>query len=289
METSRKAAPGSEPVPAAVTESGGVQSIRRAFAILEEIARHRDGINLTDLSRQVRLHNSTTFHLVKTLASLGYVQQPRDSKKYRIGRRLFTLAASSLDELEMINVATPVLEELTRSTGESSHLAVRSGDEVVVIAKTYGTGAFQLADRVGVVRPAHCTALGKVLLAALPQPELERYLGAHELRAFTPRTIVEAESLVREIEGVRRNGIAYDDAEFNVEVRCMAVPVYGLTGQVTAAIGISGPIWRLSLQALEEKSRHVRDAAVRLSQEFGFRAMHTPDPVLAPAETPLSG
>lgn len=261
-----------EPGAAGGKEGSGVQSIKRAFSILEEIARNRDGINLTELSRRIGLHNSTTFHLVKTLASLGYVQQLKDSKKYRIGRRLFTLAASSRDELELINAATPVLEELTRATGESGHLAVRSGDDVVVIAKTTGAGAFQLADHVGVVRPAHCTALGKVLLAALGQGELERYVRSHELRPFTAKTIVEAEALLREIEGVRRDAIAFDDGEFNVEVRCVAVPVFDLTGQVAAAIGVSGPIWRLSLQTLEEKSRHVREAAARLSQEFGFRS-----------------
>lgn len=261
-----------EPGMAGRNERGGVQSIERAFSILEEIARNREGVNLAELSKRIGLHNSTTFHLVKTMVSLGYVQQRKDSKKYRIGRRLFTLAASSLDELELINLATPILEELTRATGESGHLAVRSGDDVVVIAKTSGAGAFQLADRVGVVRPAHCTALGKVLLAALPQPELERYFRTCELRPFTAKTIVEAEPLLRQIDEVRRDGIAFDDGEFNAEIRCVAVPVYDLTSQVVAAIGISGPIWRLSLQALQEKARHVRSAAARLSQEFGFNS-----------------
>lgn len=267
---SRIGRPGDPPNPADGKEGSGVQSIRRAFSILEEIARQREGINLAELSRRIGLHNSTTFHLVRTLASLGYVQQLRDSKKYRIGRRLFTLAASSLDELELISTATPVLAELSRATGESAHLAIRSGDDVVVIAKTTGAGAFQLAGHVGVVRPAHCTALGKVLLAAIPEPELESHLRALELRSFTSKTIVEIESLLREIDEVRRNRIAFDDGEFNVEIRCVAVPVHDLTGQVAAAIGVSGPIWRLSLQALEEKSRHVRDAAARLSQEIGF-------------------
>lgn len=142
----------------------GVQSLGRAFAILEAVARHRDGIGLADLSRLVGLHNSTTFHLAKTMVALGYLRQERDTKRYRVGRPLFALAASALDEIEMVNLATPVLEELSRETGESSHFAVRMGDAVVVIARTGGPGAFQLADRVGVVRPAHCTALGKVIL-----------------------------------------------------------------------------------------------------------------------------
>ena len=138
----------------------GVQSLGRAFAILEEVARHREGISLADLSKRVGLHNSTTFHLAKTMVSLGYLRQEKDSKRYRVGRPLFALAAGALDEIEMVNVATPLLEQLSRDSGESGHFAVRMGDAVVVIARTSGPGAFRLTDRVGVVRPAHCTALG---------------------------------------------------------------------------------------------------------------------------------
>src|SRR5579872_626249 len=84
---------------------GGVQSIGRGFAIMEEIARNRNGIGLAELSKRVGLHNSTTFHLVKTMVSLGYVRQMKDSKRYRIGRPLFALAASALDEIEMMSLA----------------------------------------------------------------------------------------------------------------------------------------------------------------------------------------
>ena len=253
-------------------ERGGIQSLERAFALLEEIARNRDGIALAELSKRVGLHNSTTFHLVKTMLSLGYVEQPRDSKRYRIGRRLFTLAAGALDEIELVSLATPVLEKLTRDTGECSHFAVRSGDSIVVLAKTAGSGMFQMADQVGVTRPAHCTALGKVLLAALSSEQLGRYLAAQELRRFTARTIVDREALSREIDAVRRNGIGFDDGEFDAEARCVAVPVYDFTGRVAGAIGISGPVWRLSIRALQEKSELVRKAATALSRELGHAA-----------------
>ena len=253
-------------------ERGGIQSLERAFALLEEIARNRDGIALAELSKRVGLHNSTTFHLVKTMLSLGYVEQPRDSKRYRIGRRLFTLAAGALDEIELVSLATPVLEKLTRDTGECSHFAVRSGDTIFVLAKTAGSGMFQMADQVGVARPAHCTALGKVLLAALSSEQLSRYLAAHELRRFTPRTIVEPDALTREIDTVRRNGIGFDDGEFDAEARCVAVPVYDFTGRVAGAIGISGPVWRLSIRALQEKAALVRKSATALSRELGCAA-----------------
>lgn len=252
-------------------EQGGVQSIARAFAIAEEIARNREGISLAELSKRVGLHNSTTFHLVKTMVQLGYVSQLADSRKYRIGRRMFTLAAGALDEIELVSVATPILERLTGATGEYSHFAIRSGDQIVVVAKTAGTGIFQMVDRTGAVRPGHATALGKVLLAALSPSQLERYLETSEMQAFTAKTIVERAALLRELEEVRRKGLAYDDGEFDAEARCVAVPVRDFTGRVAGAIGMSGPMWRLSRQSLQEKSKYVREAAVALSAELGFQ------------------
>ena len=250
----------------------GVQSLGRAFAILEEVARHREGIGLADLSKLVDLHNSTTFHLAKTMVSLGYLRQEKDSKRYRVGRPLFALAASALDEIEMVNVATPVLEELSRETSESGHFAVRMGDAVVVIARTSGPGAFQLTDRVGVVRPAHCTALGKIILASLRPDQLKRFLERADLKPSTSKSITDVSVLLREIAEIKRSGIAFDDGEFNPEVRCVAVPVTDFTGQIIGALGISGPIWRLSNQALHSSAQIVQAAANRLSAEFGAKS-----------------
>ncbi len=255
---------------------GGVQSIGRAFAIMEEIARNRDGIGLAELSKRVGLHNSTTFHLVRTMVSLGYVRQLKDSKRYRIGRPLFALAANALDDIEMMSLATPVLEALSRETGEAAHFSVRMGDAVVVLARTSGPGAFQLADRVGVVRPAYCTALGKIMLAWLTGEQFESYLERAELTAQTPNTITEPERLRREIAEVRRTGAAFDDGEFDREVRCVAVPVRDFTGQVIGALGISGPVWRLSIDTLKKRAALVRAAADRLSVEFGYTGEGAP-------------
>ena len=251
-------------------ERGGIQSLERAFAILEEIARRRDGIALADLSKAVGLHNSTTFHLVKTMTQLGYLSQLRDSKRYRIGAKLFTLAAGALDESTLLALATPVLEGLSAATGEAGHFAIRSGHEIIVIARTAGAGMLQLADRTGSTRPAHATALGKMLLAALSDAEVRRLLAETHLRRFTAKTLVEPAAILREVGEARRKGVAYDDGEFDAEVRCVAVPVYDFAGRVAGALGISGAVWRLSLQSLQEKARQVRDAAAVLSSQLGY-------------------
>ena len=251
-------------------ERGGIQSLERAFAILEEVARNREGINLADLGKAVGLHNSTTFHLVKTMAQLGYISHVRDSKRYRIGSRLFTLAAGALEENSFLALATPVLETLTGDTGAAAHFAIRTGNDIVVIARTAGSGLLQMVHRTGAQRPAHATALGKVLMSALNDAQIRQVLGKQPLRRFTAKTIVERDALLREIEEARRKGIAYDDGEFDEELRCVAVPVFDFAGRVAGAIGISGAVWRLSLQSLQSKSQQVREAARLLSMQLGY-------------------
>ncbi len=252
-------------------KSGGIQSLARASAILEEIARNRQGIGLAQLSKNVGLHSSTAFHLVKTLVRLGYVHQDEESKVYRIGKLIYSLASAALDEVEMARLSGPFLDELSMRTGETSHIAVRSGTDIVVVGKSEGTGAFRIAERTGISRPAHATALGKILLAAMPAQNLDLFLRGYELRAITSRTITDRQRLEDELEKVRRTGIAYDDGEFHVEVRCIAVPVRNFRGSIVAAMGISTPVWRLSLHDLQEKANLLKGVADTLSATFGFQ------------------
>jgi IclR family transcriptional regulator, KDG regulon repressor len=254
----------------ASSESGGIQSVERAFAILREIASNPDGLRLVELGKNVGLRSSTTFHLVKTLVAMGYVGQIKGSKRYCIGRRLFTLAASALSEIGLVGIATPVLEELARATGECSQLAVRSDMNCLVVAKTSGTGIFQFVEQMGNLRPAYCTALGKVLISGLAPVQMKRYLEGLELRPFTARTLVDPEELQKEFDRVRQDGVAVDDGEFDADVRCVAVPVYDFTGQIAGAIGISGSVWRLSIQELQTKASQVREAGRALSAALGY-------------------
>lgn len=248
-----------------------VQSLERAFLIVERIAGSDAPPSLAELSRATGLHTSTAFHLLKTLIHLGYVRQDGD-RRYRVGTRLFVQAAAAFDEVTLVDFAMPFLRRLAEATGETTHLAVRADNGIAVIAKADANASVRASERVGIVRPAHATGIGKVLLAALPPEERERYLATVKLEAYTPNTIVEAEALRREIERVAADGIAYDDAEFNREVRCIAAPVRNFSRQTVAAIGISGPLWRVTLQALPHLSGVVAATAGELSESLGARA-----------------
>jgi DNA-binding IclR family transcriptional regulator len=248
-----------------------VQSIARAFRILETIADRPDGISHADLSKAVGLHASTAFHLIRTMLALGYLRQDPDTKRYHIARRLFLLAARVSDEVNLVNAAAPVMRALAESMGDTAHLGVLSREGAITIAKSEGTSTFRVSERLGVLRPAHCTAIGKAMLASLPKGELDDFLAGIELKEFTPRTIVDPARLRREIDRVRDAGYAVDDAEFNAELRCAAAVVRDFSGLGIAAIGISGPTWRIKSEDLARMGKRVAAAADRLSAELGFR------------------
>jgi DNA-binding IclR family transcriptional regulator len=249
---------------------GGIQSLHRAMTILQTVSGVRQGVGLSDLSKEVGLHSSTTFHLAKTLVSLGLMRQEAETKRYRLGPRLFSLASGALDELELLDIALPIMKGLAEETGESSHLAVGAGRDVTVIGRCDGSASIRLAERIGAARPSHATAIGKILLAAMSRDQLEAFVASGELKAFTPRTIVDRETLRRAIQRVVEEGVAFDDCEFDPEIRCLAAPVRDFRRRTVAAIGISAPIWRLGLTQVGESAERVKAAAARLSEQLGF-------------------
>lgn len=237
--------------------------------IIQTVAQEREGIGLADLAKSVELHSSTTFHLAKTLTILGLLRQDQETKRYRVGPQLFGLAAGAFDEIELLNVAHAFMASLASATGESSHLAVSAGDSVVIIGKVDGAGSIRMTERVGTARPAHATAIGKVILSGMPEAKLEALLARTPLERVTDKTIVERDALLRQIEAARKDGIAFDDGEYDPEVRCLAAPVFDFRQRLVAAIGITAPVWRLGLQRVGEASEIVREAARELSTQLG--------------------
>ncbi|MEO8037992.1 MAG: IclR family transcriptional regulator [Betaproteobacteria bacterium] len=270
MKPAAPAADAAAPERSGTTAGRTVQSLERAFAILEAIAGSDEPSSLVDLSRSTGLHTSTAFHLLKTLMVLGYVRQD-EARRYRIGARLFMQAASAFTEVELVNLATPHLKRLADETGETTHLAVKADHGIAVIAKVDARSSIRASERIGIIRPAHCTAIGKVLLATLPDAELESYLSGAPFDAYTPKTLTDATSLRDEIRRIAVSGTAYDDTEFNLEVRCVAAPVGNYLRQTVAAMGMSGPGWRVTPRELPRLAALVAAAAADLSRDLGFR------------------
>ena len=248
---------------------GGVQSLRRAMAILRIVADHPNGIALADISRLVELHNSTAFHITKTLLSIGMLRFDPGSKLYFVGTAVFMLAAAAMNEQELIRIAGPILSQLSAQTGATSHIAVRAGDKVAIIAQHDAASVIRVSERIGTLRPAYATAIGKVVLASMAEQEFARYLDEATLDPFTPFTIVDGTQLESEIARVRHRRLAIDNGEFSLDLRCFAAPVHNFRSEFIAAIGISQPHWLSSVERVRELSERVLESAAELTHALG--------------------
>jgi DNA-binding IclR family transcriptional regulator len=260
-----------EPAKAERDESR-IQSLERGFMVLEAVARQRDGITLSELSRTLDLHTSTLYHLTRTLVALGYLRTGPDDKRYRMGRGIYQIASACLDEAELSATVEPYLDQLAAATGEATHFAIWERRKALILTRREGPNALQITERAGTLRPVYCTAIGKVLLSGLTEAVYDEHVAEIDFVPITQNTLRDPQALRLQVDRARIEGIAYDDCEFNPDVRCMAAPVRDFRGRVLGAIGFSGPVWRLSLAGMSGFISVTRSIAAEVSDHLGFRA-----------------
>ena len=226
---------------AAAGAPGGVQSLERAFDLLEMLADAGGALGLSELSTVSGLPLPTVHRLMRTLVNRGYVRQ-ESSRRYSLGSRLIRLGETSSRVLG--TWLRPSLTQLVRLTGETANLAMLDGDEVVYIAQVPSPHSMRMFTEPGRrVRP-HCTAVGKALLAQLPPGEARALLERDGMPAYTPATITDPDLLVAHLEVIRKQGYAVDEGEQEIGVRCFAVAVPDAPGSL--AISTSGPQARMT-------------------------------------------
>lgn len=250
--------------------TGTVQSVERAIAILEFLARN-EWAGVTDVGHALGVHKSTAFRLLNTLESRGLAERNLHTGKYRLGFGLVHLAHAVTVEHDVTRQAQVGCEWLAEHSEETVTLSVLEAYESVTIDQILSTSTVASRSWLGRRTPLHCTAPGKVLLAALDDDERESIIaGPHE--RYTDFTIVDAEALREEIDHVRAHGYASTYQEFEEGLSAAASPVYGTDGSVVAAIGLSGPSYRLDEEQLAASAPIVREAAEKASAGFGYAA-----------------
>jgi IclR family transcriptional regulator, pca regulon regulatory protein len=225
--------------------AGFSQSLERGLAILSAFTPDRPALGISELARKLGLTRSTTHRYVATLASLGYLHQDEQTRKYRLGPRVLDLGFSVLGSLELREIAAPHLRRLTDTTGHTSNLAIRDDTDVILIDRVRGLPGryhhLEYSLHVGSRLPSYCSATGKALLAFLPRADLDRLLDRIDLVQRGPRTVTDKRTLLAELEQVRRTGVAVNDEELDSALRSIAAPVRSRTGEVVAAVNVSIP------------------------------------------------
>ncbi|GAB3459646.1 allantoin degradation transcriptional regulator AllR [Streptomonospora sediminis] len=263
MATSQAAA-GADPEPK--VRSGGVQSLDRAFALLEIMADAGGEVSLSQLAETSGLPLPTIHRIIRTLLTNGYVRQ-LPSRRYALGPRLIGLGDSASRMLG--TWARPHLSHLVDELGETANLAMLDGDKVVYVAQAPSPHAMRMFTEVGRRVPVHSAGVGKALLAQLPEQEALAALRRTGMPAATDRTITTADTFLAEMHRIRERGYAIDDGEQEIGVRCVAVPVQG--GPAMMAVSISGPEARVSWDFVDRAAPIVRRAALALAGDLDHR------------------
>ncbi len=249
-----------------------LKSLSRGLQLLEILSRGPQTQGVTDLARVMEVDKSTVSRLLKTLQRHGYVAQDEATRSYGLGPGIVPLGQRALRRMDIRVEAKPYLNRLVAATGECAHLAVLYGKSVLYVDQVTSDQTVNVDAPVGTLAPMHCTALGKAMLASQPEEWRAGFVSEQSLRAYTGRTITDAGALLQHIGTVEAAGVAIDDEEFSVGIRCLAAPVRDHEGGAAGAIGISGPSPRVTDAQLAEWGPVVQQAAGELSARIGYAA-----------------
>ena len=252
-----------------MTSRATIQSLDRGLLLLEHIVGADGPATLSELAGLLDIEKSSAHRLMATLAGRGYVV--KDSQKHYLpGPRIMELASRFNSRMRIDDLAAPFLAELAQQTGENAHLAVLGKGQAVMTSTVSSSHALAVTTRVGQAEPLHCTALGKVLLCDMSRDAVTSLLQASGMAEYTPNTITSAADFVEECTRANRESLGTDDEEFRPGIRCLAAPVRSFSGEVVAALGVSGPTIRLTDSQFAKAGKLVRSAGLELSKKLGY-------------------
>lgn len=239
-----------------------VDSVRKAFSILECFTPQRAEISLSELSRLCRIPKSTLLNQMRTMEQAGYVQKNPQTQNYRLGYKLMCLSYCVQAASPLMHYVIPVMEELQSATGQTVYLTSCVDGRVFYLQCIYASQRTQVYSVAGKTLPMHCTSSGKAMLSFMPEERINAIIARHGLPAVTHNTITDEETLLKELDEIRRRGYAVDNEEESVGVRCVAVPVLSAKGEVAGALSVSGSV-------LSVKNENIPGYATLLSQAAG--------------------
>ncbi len=246
-----------------------VQSLDRTFDILELLSRGRQGLNLTDISKNVNLHKSTVYRLLSALMARGYIEK-RDTT-YRLGLEFVELCSLYLNSLELKTEAAPVLRNLSQQSNQTVFLATQQEDEMVYIDKMETFDSIRKYSIIGQRRPLYCTSLGKALIMDRSDEEIREMFKGKKMTAFTAKTITNVGSLIEDIGAARKKGWTYDDEEYENDVRCLGAPIHDYRDYTIAAVSTAWYAPTAKNLKLKDMAEMVKAAALEISKRMGYR------------------
>jgi IclR family KDG regulon transcriptional repressor len=248
-----------------------VTSVERALSILELLASRNQGLSTSQISRAARVPKSSTSYLLRTLVGRGYVRRDVETGQHTLGIRVLSLGGQAVQGMALRELAMPQLRQIVEATRLGAHLAILDHGDAVYIERIESPGFIKMDIWSGQRVAPPATAVGKALICHLSREEVQEIVALHPLSPVSARTIVTLPHLLEDLAATRRRGYAIDDEEHAVGVRCAAAPVFSASGEVVAAIGVSGTVSQLNDDYLPSVGKIVQTSALKLSAQLGGR------------------
>jgi DNA-binding IclR family transcriptional regulator len=256
----------SEAASGPVKNPGSIQVIERMISLLDALADSPEPASLKQLAAATELHPSTAHRILAAMSNARFVER-QDAGTYQLGIRLLELGAIVKSRINLREVAQPFMQELHEKIGEAINLGSRHDDEIVYLERTSsGRSLVRVVYLVGGRAPLHLTSLGKLFLAADGAQKVRDYAKRTGLPGKTPHSLTTLTALEKELDKVRRHGVAYDDEEAELGLKCVAAPIHDDEGNVVAALSVSAPADRHDPNWADQ----VRQAADAVSHALGY-------------------
>jgi DNA-binding IclR family transcriptional regulator len=247
-------------------------------------------MRISEITRRLGIDKSSAYRIVSTLHEQGFVEQDTETRKYFLGVKVIEVASLKLRSIRLLPTAKPVMHELMQRTRESIHLSTLVEGEVMYLDSEECSGVFNVNTLAGGRAPLHSSAVGKALLAGLPQEEVDRLIAVEGLTQFTDRTIINLQEFHSHLAGIREHGWAIDDEETYAGVRCLAANIRDHRGVAVGSVGLSGPAQRVTNDRIPILAQLVKEAAAKISRQLGYvPAKREAVPVGAAQETSFQG
>lgn len=258
-------------------KSNNVKSILKAYLIMEELDIAGE-LSLGDLSKRLSMDKATVHRIINTIKDAGYINQNIDNKKYYNSLKLLAMGNRAMEKTGVKHIARPYIEELAEKTGETINLGVIVDSNVIYIDKIESNSTIKVGLGIGTTVPSYCSGLGKVMLAFMPEPELEVILKNITYEKFTENTINNEENFLKALSIVKDKGFSFDDEEYVIGLICFGAPIFDYHGSPIAAISVSCPKYRY------EESKHFEmystlaiDSAKKISRQLGYQVKLSSD------------
>jgi len=246
-----------------------VPAVERALSVLQCLGNSKRGFSISEIGRRLNIPKSSAHLILTTLERRGFLQRNTQTGRYHFGLQLVSLSRSALENLDLREEAKPFLRSLMQESGLTVHMAVLERDEAVIIEKVEAPGLVRLASWIGRRLDLNCTGVGKVLLAFLPQDELDQLLKTAVFARHNSHTIISKSALRRELLLVKQSGYALDDEEDEPGLRCIGAPVFGPNGRAMAAISVAGTTSQIMIDRVPSLSRMIIRTAQGISSCLG--------------------